>query len=403
MNPEPANTLMKFKDFNPINKGTIDSMDNIGKIKTRDTLRVSDEIEELKDIEELDLDLDLDDDDDNNDDNDNKLKINSGPSNLKKHTSHPYGFWDAPYTHMGNFLESFQSFNEGKAVMKIGINLRTFLNKLKLEFLYDKDIVNIVDNIKNVNQIDRKKLNKPFYDLRLDVLNEDSIIMNNQRIKIGRFVKLLFPNIEDKQIEKFVNIFKSFHNKLYGNLTVKIINGEKIKDYYKNECVKGFGPLSGSCMVNKPGHWFDFYVKNKNIKLIVLLKKNQLLARALLFLTSTHYVMERIYSNEYQYIDYLRSWALNNNILVKKSNLSNERLFIDKKNNEYNTKNMYINLENAKFKQYPYLDTFKLLDVDNKKLMTTESTIDKSSNLLLLSSDEGGFINLSGVTREINN
>lgn len=390
MYPEPANRMLKFRDFNPINKGTIDSMNDVKKIRTSDNLDIikksiyDDDFEYKYDIEDIDNDRDI---------TSQPLKIDSGPANLKKHTSHPYGFWDAPYTHMGNYLESFEDY-DGKSIIEIDISSKVFLNKLKLKFVWDSEIVNIINTLKNIEHVKSKRLNKSFYKIKITPLTPDYFMMNKNKIKVGRLIKILIPNILDKSIENFVNKFKAFHEKTYGNLKVKIFSGEKIKKYYRKECSVKTGALTDSCMVNQPSSWFDFYVKNQNISLAVLMCGEKMLARALIFNTNNNFVMERVYANEYQYIDYMRSWGLESGLKIKKSNILNEKKLIDNKNNIYDVRDFHINLNSVEFDNYPYLDTFNLLDMDKKILTSIDYKGGLSKNLRLLTSDDGKYVKL---------
>ena len=64
------------------------------------------------------------------------------------------------------------------------------------------------------------------------------------KIKIGRFIKKIFPNMVDGEVEEFVNLFKAFKNGTQCGL--EIVRGEDIVKYYnRNNQVT---PINGSCM-----------------------------------------------------------------------------------------------------------------------------------------------------------
>jgi hypothetical protein len=81
------NDILKFKDWNPINRGTIDAMNNIGSVKSKDAYQTNKDI--LEDPEE--------DDGIETDEEDNELVINRKSDQSSAHYwSYPYGFPGAP-------------------------------------------------------------------------------------------------------------------------------------------------------------------------------------------------------------------------------------------------------------------------------------------------------------------
>jgi hypothetical protein len=135
-------------------------------------------------------------------------------------------------------------------------------------------------------------------------------------IKIGRFIKkLIDSNIPlcnsfkaarcnsktiDKDVENFVNIFKSCLNKEH--FVFEIVSGNDIKKYYHKSSYKvEQGILGNSCMA-KPScqSYLDIYVKNPDVcKLLILKYKSDLtkiIGRALLWtLSDGRTFMDRVY------------------------------------------------------------------------------------------------------------
>lgn len=110
-----------------------------------------------------------------------------------------------------------------------------------------------------------------------------------QSTKIGRIVKQLLPkntDITDKDIEKFVNIWKSYF--IGDNSTFEEVKGEKIKFWYSE---KNYNPLSykntlgKSCMSTSNSDWFNIYCQNPRVVSMIIQKdgENKLLARALVW------------------------------------------------------------------------------------------------------------------------
>ena len=65
-----SNDILRFKDFNPINRGTIDAMNRIGQIRAKDLHKTTKEIIDPKDDEEIEHEEEKD-----------ELVINSKPKN----------------------------------------------------------------------------------------------------------------------------------------------------------------------------------------------------------------------------------------------------------------------------------------------------------------------------------
>lgn len=85
-----ANSILKFRDFNPINRGTIDSMDKYVSTKVKDLQRVNKDIDS-----ELEEEID---DDCGCIERPEKLTINKKtPFQISTNHSYPYGFQNSPF------------------------------------------------------------------------------------------------------------------------------------------------------------------------------------------------------------------------------------------------------------------------------------------------------------------
>jgi hypothetical protein len=205
---------------------------------------------------------------------------------------------------------------------------------------------------------------------------------NRVSIKVGRFIRKFLSeqsfrdfSISDKDIEVFVNLFKSYFTSNKDSLT--IVDGDDIKkwyleDNYSTSLGSRVGSLWKSCMRQAERNEFmELYSKNQDIcKMLILLNDDgKLRARALLWEnvvdTKTgivYKVMDRIYSIYEQDVYLYKSWAKENGYISRlEQSAKNELLFdIDGDIREMILK---INLKNFRFDHYPYLDTFKYFDI----------------------------------------
>jgi hypothetical protein len=129
----------------------------------------------------------------------------------------------------------------------------------------------------------------------------------------------------------------------------EIVKGEEIRAtyYYKNN-VENSGSLAGSCM-NKAScqDYLDIYTMNpKQISIARLMQGGKVAARALVW---NNELFDRIYSVDNYTCDLLREYCDGAGL-----------------KNCYDTgRDMEIELSRVDFSQYPYIDTFCYIDMDN--------------------------------------
>lgn len=196
------------------------------------------------------------------------------------------------------------------------------------------------------------------------------------QVRIGKFInKLLNNKYKPKEIEEFVNLFKSYIKK--ASEVIKIVSGEEIRKWYNEKNYKSeFGSLGNSCMrLTRCQPYLDIYVKNPDVcQLLIMTVENKLVARALVWkldsivdyrgsdLSGIEYFMDRIYTAEdYQVnsmIDFAneRGWCYK----VKESFCYNTKnIFYNRKHYEAD---MSVVIDKIKYNNYPYMDTFKRYD-----------------------------------------
>ena len=201
---------------------------------------------------------------------------------------------------------------------------------------------------------------------KIEQSNEDDFWTTSKRIacKPGTFIGKLFNNISAKEVENFSTLYKTFSAKK--DLEFKVVSGEDIRKYYNYETYfNQRGTLGSSCMksdICQP--YFDIYTENSNISMLVLFSREDLvLGRALLWTNGEDKIMDRIYTiSDEEYLNHMTKWAIDNGYSHRLyQNWANSVEFTDGKV-EFE-KQIDIQLEKWTFKRYPYLDTFKWLDL----------------------------------------
>jgi hypothetical protein len=176
----------------------------------------------------------------------------------------------------------------------------TFLNLDGENFSFSKedDIIKVLSGQRMIGDLDIQDF------FGSNEINTDTISINNYlsayeqnyiknlanrgRVKMGRVIKKLIPEIPDKDLESLVNSLKSEQT----GFEIKLVKGNDIAKYYRKEsCDRKFlnyGTLQSSCMMDveseKP-NIFDIYTKNpESCQLAVMLNSSgQLVGRALVW------------------------------------------------------------------------------------------------------------------------
>jgi hypothetical protein len=199
------------------------------------------------------------------------------------------------------------------------------------------------------------------------------------KIKVGRFIKRFLSKnafeefgINDSDVEKFVNYYKSYFN--YDPKKLIVIEGEDIKKYYLEDnyfrpdgC--RYGSLWNSCMRQPDRNKFmTLYAVNPVKMLVLLTDDGQVRARALLWdeikefnSDNVYKFMDRIYTVYDHDVDIFKKWAKDNGYLTKWEQNAKSELYVDIDGNP-ERKHLYVILENHNLSYYPYLDTFKFYD-----------------------------------------
>jgi hypothetical protein len=228
--------------------------------------------------------------------------------------------------------------------------------------------------------------------------------IGRQTIKVGRFIRKFLHetafnefNIQDSDIEKFVNFYKSYFN--YDPTKLKVVEGEDVKKYYLEDnyfTPSGYkyGTLWNSCMRQSERNKFmNLYVLN-DVKMLVLFSDcGKVRSRALLWddvkefdSDNVYKFMDRIYTVYDHDVNIFKKWAKENGYLTKWEQTAKSELYVDINDNP-ERKHLYVTLEKHNLSWYPYLDTFKYYNplkgrFSNSQNYSYEYTLVQSSGLV---------------------
>jgi len=211
-------------------------------------------------------------------------------------------------------------------------------------------------------------------------------------MKVGRFLRRFLNeysiknyDINDVQIEKFVNAFKSYFSR--DESMLKVVEGEEILKYYRedsyHESDGRYGSLWNSCMRQPERNKFmRLYSDNPDkIKMLVFFdEEGKIRSRALLWedvrdhgdIEARYKFMDRIYSFYDHDVDFFKDWAIANGYISKwEQSARSERSF--DLSGRHSRMSLYVKLENADQTYYPYLDTFKFYNEEKNRFSNSDS------------------------------
>jgi len=213
----------------------------------------------------------------------------------------------------------------------------------------------------------------------------DTINTSRNNIKVGRLVRtLLKSEFKDSDIEKFVNSYKSTYDVLSNAFNkFSIVEGEDIVHWYnKDNYLEGGGTLNSSCMAEVAKTYFNIYVKNPNVKMVILYDdngelndgkytSNKIKGRAVLWRNCNVNgevcdFMDRIYTAVASDEELFKQFAEKEGFFYKTYQGYGHR---DITNGErtITRPDIVCNLNESDFSMYPYMDTMYCVDVENNK------------------------------------
>jgi hypothetical protein len=311
-------------------------------------------------------------------------------------------------------------------IIKISENLREILQKIESSSVVAKCILDstkeghnlpIVENgidYLSISEADSNKISYLNCD-RITSINEDDFWISGKRYHIlpGKVVFKLFTKnilidciVSAKDIEIFSNVYRSCQ--IENKAKFLILKGNDIKNYYHYDKyyrnINGdlCGSLGASCMKHdRCQDYFSIFINNKEISLLCLLdnETNSLIGRALLWDIEADdkntgkqsiKIMDRIYTtNDEFYTNMFKNWAKKNGYLNKFEQNFINSVWFEKDGKKID---LYLSIHlNTNYKFFPYLDTFKFIDINNSNLYNYP--VEGVHNLKIMNSTEGGLNN----------
>ncbi len=206
----------------------------------------------------------------------------------------------------------------------------------------------------------------------LSALWDDSIFFkqNRQSTRIGRSLRSILTsikfNFKDKDVEEFVNIWKSTIdrlNNIFSNF--EVVSGDEISDWYHyTKYDSDRGQLGSSCMREGDDEWFEIYTCNPHKVSLVIFRSidnhDKIKGRALLWtLEDGSKFMDRIYTNDDSDNTLFQEYSKANGWVYKHGYKGGGILVKDKDDKIIDLGNISIKLNTFRFDYYPYLDTLR--------------------------------------------
>jgi hypothetical protein len=256
----------------------------------------------------------------------------------------------------------------------ISEELRSLLNSIKDDSIVARmilkkrqkkeDLVKDYVNYLSISSQDRTKISYLSQD-RISSIDSSEYWSSSRRYqaKPGSFVAKIFSNISSKEVESFSTLFRTMA--LKPNFKFLVVNGEDIKKYYHWESYsKDKGTLGVSCMKHDNCQkLLDIYTDSEQVSMLVMLDENdKLMGRALLWNTSPDKIMDRIYTIDDESLRFhFKRWATDNNYWYKSEQNWYNTLQFEQLGKQKVELQIGVELEN--FRYYPYMDTFKFVNI----------------------------------------
>lgn len=201
-------------------------------------------------------------------------------------------------------------------------------------------------------------------------------------IKVGRAIKYIANDLydftlTDKQIEDFVNVYKSTSTT---GPNFQFYIGDDIKNGYKvNKYESPSGSLGSSCMNNRSSYLKIYRENEEKVRLLVLLDdEGKISGRALVWKLDkspceAEYFMDRVYTTRDFEVNIFIEYAEKNGFMYKQRMTCGDE---DAVKFRYKGKEVYGEIRvkvKGKFKEYPYLDTLIYLNKAKDELSNIPS------------------------------
>lgn len=225
-------------------------------------------------------------------------------------------------------------------------------------------------------------------DSLMDISDDDNVYKRYRgELKWGRFLNINYPGEyslsigggqNKKDIESFVNMYKSLYTQETTFKRLDIVNGDQISEWYHcdNYNDNDAGSLGDSCMKEVDEEYFEIYVNNPNkVSLIIMYaddNKDTICARALLWtleIPSGRKFMDRIYTNDYSHEQSFIDFAKHNNWFYKTSQSMGAEIEIIDPETDISREIVLMSiLHSGIYDKYPYCDTMTFYAPDTGKI-----------------------------------
>ena len=235
----------------------------------------------------------------------------------------------------------------------------------------------------------------------------DTINTSRNNIKIGRLIRTLIKSeVIDSDIEDFVNSYKSTYDVLSNAFNkFSIVEGEDIIHWYnKKNYLEGGGTLNSSCMAEVAKTYFNIYVKNSNVKMVVLYdddgkvsddvyKSKKIKGRAILWSCEIDdeqkTFMDRVYTRFDSDINLFKEFAKNNGWWFKDCQDMETNGYITDGTQRKRT-TIKVKLDKSKTGKLPYMDTLCYIDSKNN-FCTNNSNLCDNDHIRTARTTHGGW------------
>jgi len=166
------------------------------------------------------------------------------------------------------------------------LTLLDILNKSMIDIkvlFFNQSYFDVTDNNSNISFLPINKYS------RLEPGEDPYKSRYRQQMGIGKFIRLINPELSEKDVEKYNNTYKANYDLIVKGISenFKLVSGEDIRYWYcEDQYVTGGGVLNSSCMKGKnKGNEMQMFVDNPDViqMLILINDDKKLLGRALVW------------------------------------------------------------------------------------------------------------------------
>lgn len=200
---------------------------------------------------------------------------------------------------------------------------------------------------------------------------------NRQSGKPGKIIQKLIGEgkFKNADYEQFVYRLKALWST--GGYSIKLVSGEDIRYWYDAEHYYSMSSTLGrSCMSHSEcQRYFDLYCEQPECQMLIALKGGGLAARALVWTVDGKTFMDRVYYIEDSLYNVFINYAKEQKWLIREDNSllgdGDSQYFKTPEDNYQSSREIIFKIKlNRDYSYYPYIDSFRYLDVDNMYLAT---------------------------------